>query len=131
MGFESERAAIEGKMSEFTTAPIAYDNAPFEADNNEPWVRLTILNGASSYRTLNGDTKHNGLIDISVFVPKNEGSKEARTIIDELDTLFRLQSLDSGSIKVAAGSVTTLGVTGAWKQYNISFPFRRVENDGI
>jgi len=126
MSWVSERASIEGRLNtNWSTTNIAYDNVDFDPPNNTAWVRLTILNGETLYRTIEAKKRHTGVIVIQVFCPKNQGSNTGKGYADTLAGIFEDSSFDDVVCRTA--SIENLGYHQDWHQLNVTIPYWRDE----
>jgi hypothetical protein len=124
MSFESERIAIENHFEEFwNETPIAWENVAFSAPNNSAWVRLTILNGSSNYRTITGLKRHLGVIDVQIFTPINTGTNQGREYADTIGTIFEGKKFSDVVCDIA--SINTIGADSVWHQINVTIPYWR------
>jgi len=126
MSFAAERTSIEARLSSnWTTTTIAWGNVDFDPPDNAAWVRLSILNGESSYRVLEEKKRHIGVIAIQIFVPKNQGTATARSYADTLAGIFEDQIFDD--VICRAASLATVGQSSEWQQLNLTIPYWRDE----
>jgi hypothetical protein len=132
MSFADERTAIESRLQAgFSTYPVKYDNTDFKPPRNSPWVSLIILNGSAlnaSIGTTRRVQRHSGIIQLDVYTPEASGTKDARTIADELDTLFnnvQFSSGNSGTITTYAPFLTNLGIDEGWYHTVLSVGYQR------
>ena len=124
MSFENERIAIENHFEEFwNETPIAWENVAFDTPNNSAWVRLTILNGSSNYRTITGLKRHLGIIDVQIFTKKDTGSSVGREYADTIGTIFEGKKFSDVVCDIA--SINTIGADSIWHQINVSIPYWR------
>lgn len=84
--------------------PVCYDNVPFIASETpEPWLKLEVYDGTVERASL-GPThleRSTGTAFFTIYVPKGEGSQEARGYVDDIIGLFR-----SRQEIVAGGTLT-------------------------
>lgn len=105
------RAIIEGKIAaEMENAPpypVAYQNVPFTAPNNLPWVEVFVTFGDNSYATLvepsPGFNRHNGLVLINIFSPIGVGSGDNYEIGERLKDVFDRQTFSGIIFDAASG----------------------------
>ncbi len=124
MSFKNERIVIENRFEEFwNETPIAWENVAFESPNKSAWVRLTILNGSSNYRAINGLKRNLGIIDVQIFTPINSGTSEAREYADTVRGIFESKKFSDVVCDVA--SINTIGADSVWHQVNVTIPYWR------
>jgi hypothetical protein len=126
MSFASERSVIESRFKDnWNTTDIAWSNTSFDIPSNDEWVKFTILNGATIYRSLDGGKRHTGVIVVQIFVPVNTGTNTARVYSDTIASIFDSQSFND--VVCDTASIYTIGETGKWHQMNVEVPFWRDE----
>ena len=124
MSFANERTEIENRLeSLWLDTAIDWDNVAFDQPNNNPWIRLNILNGATVYRALQYKKRYNGIINVQIFVPIKSGTSIAREYADTVCAIFDSQKFDSVYCDVA--SVTIVGADAKWYQINVDTPYWR------
>jgi hypothetical protein len=102
MGTLNYLNAIEGRFASQWAGrtPVAYDNAPFVAvDPPEPWVKVEVFDGSIGRASLGATyfERSVGTAFFTVYVPKNEGTAEARGLVDDIRTIFRSYQTAAGS----------------------------------
>lgn len=124
MGFADERKSIENRFkTEWTATPIAFDNVPFDPPSNADWVRLSIINGDSGYRSLGSSTRHTGIISVQIFTPVNKATKTSRQYADIVSDIFSDQIFDE--IVTDVSSINIIDDDDAWLQTNVTTPYYR------
>jgi len=124
MSFADERKSIENRFStEWTATPIAFDNVPFDPPSNADWVRLSIQNGESGYRSLDGGLRHSGIISVQIFIPINNATKTSRIYADLVSDIFSDQTFDD--IVTEVSSISIIDDDAAWLQTNVTTPYYR------
>lgn len=112
--------------------PTATGNATFEPTPGQPWVRLSVLDGASRQVSVGTPTgggvldRSDGVIAIQIFTPDDQGEAQGRWLADAACILLRRKSL-AGGITTRVPSVIVVGNEGAWHQINVTCPFWRDE----
>lgn len=130
MSFEDERKAIEGRLeANWTTTPIRYENVPFK-ETSAPYVALFILNGEGQQASLGTPALRRwpGVIKVQVFVPRDTGTKLARTYADTIGAVFdraQFSSGNSGTISCRIPSISHVGLANGWNQINVTIPYQR------
>ena len=93
MSVETERDILERFLSDnWTTTPIQFDNYRFVKPSDSKWIAFTINNVSSTQQSMgtsNPLNRHVGVINIQVFTPAGNGSKEAKELARDIATLFR------------------------------------------
>jgi hypothetical protein len=73
--------------------PYAHGNARFDPPVDNPWLRISILDGesqqASFGATDRGLHRHVGVVSIDAYVPLGTGEALLRTLLDEATDIFR------------------------------------------
>ena len=122
---ESERVAqlIRKRFAEhYQRTPVAWPNAAFTPPDDEPWVRLTILGGdGRQVATAGRRLRRVGVVKVQVFVPEGSGDPQARSIADEVASLFEAGTYEG--IRFRASDLEHVGPDGASYQLNVSIPF--------
>lgn len=88
------RAALMNRMVSGSFAyPVKWPNDDtFTTPNNAPWLRFTILTGASDMVTLSETDRQPIVVQVDIFTPKGSGSKTATDIADDVELLFSKKS---------------------------------------
>jgi len=130
----SERAAIEKLFDDQWAAhtPIHYENVRFDEPKGRSWVRLTIVNALGFPLSINSgmSERHNGVIVVQIFTPKDGGTAEAKALADKVSDIFRTRKLevaDSGIIQTFVPSAMNVGTREGWYQLNVRTPFHRIQ----
>ena len=72
-----------------TESQVKWPNAPFTTPNNSTWLRATVITPEVIDRDASNCYKeYQGLFVIDVFAPKNQGSRSALSIADEIANTF-------------------------------------------
>jgi len=131
MSFADERQAVEARLSDnWTTTPIAYENVPFSEPSNGRYVAVHVLTGQGTQEDICPSPRHRyqGLIQIRITVPANEGTELAKSYADTISALFRSVSFSAGSsgtILCRTPSILSLGVQDGQFTLVISVPYQR------
>lgn len=135
--YADERAAIENRFSVAwaATTLVKYENVEFQEPQNTSWVALTIINAGGVPLSLSvGETeRHEGIIIVQIFTPKDKGTQTGRALADTVSAIFRMvkfSSGDSGTIICKVPSIATVGVREGWHQINMRIPFTRLKAYG-
>lgn len=108
-----------------------YVNSPFDPDTfSGVWARLSIQFQTGTHAgTGTGPVfRYDGLIDVDIFTPQNEGTGDAENVAGELRTLFR--AVEFGCIKTGVDRFREVGFSGSRNQWffsQFSVPFRIFE----
>ena len=140
MSFENERRAIEQRfavgfstiLSTVTTDRIKWEDAAFNQPDDKAWVALKIVADPLAERisltTAAPLQRHTGQIEVRIFVPEDQGSRDARVIGDAVELVYRNQRLShasSGTITCGAATYQTIGVTDGWWEALVTIPYVR------
>lgn len=128
--FESIRLAIEGRMAQWSGAPVAYDGVPNSPtlqaaiDNKESWVRCVISHGdsAAPYKGSEPGIRRIGILRLNISTPLDRGSRPAALLADSLAEHF--QFYRSGALELLTASVDRTGPDDGWYRYTVRIPWR-------
>jgi len=105
---------------------VDWENVHFDPQQHDEFVRFRVLQGESALAGLGGTTKmhrHPGVIVVSVFGQRDEGTKPTLDRADDVVAIFRDVSADE--ILYRSPSVQKVGaVEGGWYQVNVNIPFQ-------
>ena len=100
--FEPARVLIETRFNTgwSSRTPIRFGNVAFNQPANQEWVALSIRWGESGQISIGPVgtrlERHNGVVIIQMFVPKNGGEKRLSENLDAGAAIFRMSTeLDS------------------------------------
>lgn len=85
-------AIIQRYKNAALSVPTAYPNAQFtEPDSSSPFIRLFVMVSDSVPATLgtSGQDRHDGLLQLHLMYPANEGEGDAVSMADTLLSWFR------------------------------------------
>lgn len=122
------RSVIE---AEWSAAPIAWPNEPFEAPSDAPWLYIEIKGNGASGSGVGGVGKRvveaDGLILAHVFVPVGVGRTPADQLARSLGGMLHLRALPgTATIQTGAadiGSAESGDDDGLWWRVSLSIPF--------
>lgn len=122
MHFTDIRKICEEQLANnWTSTPIAYDNAPFDPPNNpkSPWIRCALHPIYSENAALGGLAKRDyATFWMQVFIPLNTGSGSAYDYAKELEILFSNKTINGLTFYQAETSY--VGDEGnGWFQLNV------------
>lgn len=96
MSHARARQAIEMKLAAWSAARpirVAYPNKQFTANPSETYLRVFQLPAGSTCRYLGGEAyEYSGVYQVSVICPAGQALETAEGLIDELTTLFRVDT---------------------------------------
>lgn len=100
--------------TEWTTAPVAYQNEAFTAPDGEPWLYFEVL-PISSEATLFSSTglrirRAEGMLVGHVFVPTGTGSALCMELAEQFGGLLELRTISAG---VETGGYELAGATSS------------------
>ena len=131
-GFDAARQAIESRLAaNWTTTPIKFENVPF-LETTDPYVALFILDGEGLQVSLGTPAVRRwpSVITIQVFVPQDTGTKLPRTYADTIGAIFDRAQFSagvSGTISCGIPSISHVGITNGWDQFNVTIPLKRAK----
>lgn len=131
MSYQLERKLIETRFKAGMPegSPIQYGNLPFQPDATG-FFRISLLGGgASGLLALTGGAQQrsSGVIDVGIFVPRDTGTDELRTLADQVHTALAHQDLSEGAVRIVTfGSrFVDLGPAGEWHQASVEVRYQR------
>lgn len=123
MNYSEEKSIIESHFeANWGHTPIVFENGVSMEDDE--WVRISILNGDAFQASL-GDNpviRHIGIVVVSIFTKKDEGSGRALQLADLVDSIFRLATISGIVFRVP--QIKKIGGVD-WYQVNVSTEFFR------
>lgn len=131
--FEPVRVLVENRFKNgwSTRTAVKWPNVVFAQPANTAWVALSIRWGESNQASIGPATRrlerHQGVVVIQVFVPKNSGEKALAEHLDFAGSLFRMETeLDSTNgveISYQTPYRTYRGEEKELRQENLIVPF--------
>lgn len=114
--FNDVRSAIEGRVAtEMALSPsyqVSYQNVPFTAPNDAPWISTAIRFGDNAYATLMapaaGKNRQVGTVVIDVYTQVGIGAGSNFTIAERLKDLFDRQTVSGIIFDGASGPAQVL-----------------------
>ena len=75
----------------FSDAQTAYDNSAFEPTAGTPWSRVSVIPSQPEVTSLggNGYDEHNGVLQVDLFYPLNQGTGQINAKADAARELFK------------------------------------------
>ena len=72
------------------TIPVAWENTRFEATAGKPWAAVFFVPADEQVETLGagGENRHDGILQIDLNYPANDGEADMRKRIDEVRACF-------------------------------------------
>lgn len=117
------RSRFQQQIADVLNLQVQYDNAPVARVNGEPWMRFTIRQGDWTQQTTGSlrRFRNYGIATASIFVPANQGDRDALQIADQIVSAFR--GVTDTGVTCQTPSVLTVGkVQNEW-QVNVHIPF--------
>ncbi len=116
---------IDGVQGGATIPPVYYPNVGKEPTNGQPYMRVTLLPGASELSTLNSISLYKGIYQIDIYTKLNQGTAPALSIGDELQSAFVGTSLskDGYDIHVQNISPGRMERVESWWHYYIDINY--------
>lgn len=135
MNLDAERLSITTRMSNLWAStykgdpvPVQYEEMPnWQTPNRKAWARLSIQAASNITWGIGGNEvveRFDGIINVQVFAPDNEGVGIARGLAQDAAAVFENARFDG--IKTYAAQVAILGNDGqGWYQITVSIPYHR------
>lgn len=134
MSYDRVRRTLEQKLAdEWSATPIRWADTPFNPEVTLAYIAPHVLFGDSSQASLNLDTSNTRMyrampvLMVQIFTPELEGSGAALRHADTLVDMFRSLTIaiaDGDTLIFYDPSVTRVGVSDGWLQYNVAAAFR-------
>jgi hypothetical protein len=109
----------------YTTTDIEYQNIQYDLDRTKSFIRVNIFRGDAPQKTMGGPTGNTfrqlGVIVIQIFVPSDNGTKDANDIASELCTIFRNKQFDG--VTCYSPGINDIGDVEGWYQINVNCDF--------
>jgi len=138
MGFDATSSVIRSRFN--TQWPGLQPNVPFQLDNqgqneedfptrDEPWVRLTILDGDAAQVEM-GNTRRwrrPGVVEVQIFVPAGDGDGRSAELADSVRDIFEGRTISGVIFRATSRQRVGRGRDAAWMQWNATTPFQADE----
>lgn len=136
MSKEAERVYLTNKMKVRASElgfPISYPNQPFNIPKNQPYGEFHIMSGPRPI-VISGEgpgkvrVRYVGMVQLTVFVPKEKGSKIASVAQDTFRKIFQLKlgrDAEQSSYKFGVLQDYTPDTEAGWECYVCRVPFQR------
>ena len=131
MSYALQRRLIETayKVGMPPGSKIQWGNSPFQAPAGG-YTRITILGGTTGRLIgIGRDSgyRYVGVIDVSIFVPRDQGESGLYAVADQVHDALAYQSLSEGGTRILTESapLVVLGPAGDWHQGSVSIDFTR------
>ena len=113
------KALVSGVESAAGTTPVAYQNEQFTPPENSPWLASTILQTQPLQASLggSGQDRHDGILQIDVYTPINEGDILARQIMDQIEDVLKSSTVltySDVSVKIESVGISFTAQEGDW-----------------
>lgn len=97
--FADIQNAFSARLNTLPSSPsVEWENTKFRPTKGQAYISPTLIPGRSMLRDVEGTKEHPGLLQIDVYVPLHEGTKELTTILDNIYSHFdSVNSLAAGS----------------------------------
>lgn len=124
------RAALEGRLSNWASIPVVWENVRSEYATDH--LRAYLLPATTVSDDVAGDQRHyTGLFQVSVFTPAGIGPGRAETLAGQIATLFPVGLvMTSGGLDVRVKkpvSVRRAIVETDWYSVPVDFTYAAVE----
>lgn len=131
MSVVDERESI-GELFDLQWAertPVEWPNTKFDPVEGGKYIRFHVVRGNADRLEIGSDRKTRrqyGRVLIQVLVPRGTGDREALTLCDEVETIFRT----NGQVTTSEGRLLfrepvsrPIGSEGAFHQHNVTIPY--------
>ncbi len=88
---ETKRRELQQFFSQrYTRTPVAWENVAYTPNPTQAWVSFKITNTRGNFASvgIHARVRREGLINITVYVPKDTGTKAASEIADTITEIF-------------------------------------------
>lgn len=113
------------------TSAFTFDNEDFTPPVDTPWVRFSVRHVGSTLELIGGTGaggfntyQRIGFALIQVFVPVNDGLREADTLAQAARAIFEGTTLSGNTIRFNNVVIREIGPDGAWYQINVEAAFQ-------
>ena len=134
-GFEAEQQAIETHLAvewaagTYPLIELIFANTDEKQPSGVASMALSILPGGSGQKSIGGSPiiRHVGLVQIDIFIPEGDGTREAGRLADAVALIFERQRLSTSGGTIVFGTVDRTPMPPKHGVYHtlVSFPFRR------
>jgi hypothetical protein len=134
MSFETEKAALEAKFTDWTDTRVKYVGKPFLEPATGPYIALNVINGEGQIATLGVPhlRRHVSLVVIQIFDKENKSDGDA--LIRRLADLLTLKFINANSrltisateyLDFGEPSLSSWQVTNGYQQRNLTISYTR------
>lgn len=108
-----------------STTDIAWGNMAY-TPGDDPWVRFSVTHSGADRMNpgTNPIRRHDGMVQVEVFVPLNDGEDEVDDYCDRAAEIFRDHTSQQG-LRFRSPYVVTVGRNGKWFKKDVLIPFVR------
>ena len=113
------------------TSPVTFDNEAFTPPASQPWVRVSVRHAGSTLEAIGGSGfggmnsfMRTGLCFVQVFVPIDQGTRQADTLAQAARAIFEGINLSSNAIRFNNVVLREVGPDDAWYQINLEAAFQ-------
>jgi hypothetical protein len=116
--------ALRARLNTLPNKPqIAYENEDYKPKQNVLWLRESFLPAEIDPFTLTDSQQYNGLYQVTVFAPLEQGAAKAQTQAEAIVAHFERGTV-VGQGKVLAASYGPAIASSAWFQIPITIRYR-------
>lgn len=132
MSLEQARVAVTDTFQTafalaYPDVPISFENVRFEQPKNAAWVHFAFVPGDAVRQDVSsGKYRHFGVINVTVLVPQDSGTKQSTELTDKVFNILadRQWSTADGSVTTFSAQKRTRGVINGWYARNVLVEFR-------
>lgn len=105
----------------FTQSQVKLPNFPDPATNDSPWLAVTMIDTGTTNQDANGCFRVvSGILNIDVYWPKGQGSKDANIAAESIRVAFTNNWLEA--MKVGQGNIRESN-SDSWYRLIVEFPY--------
>jgi hypothetical protein len=111
--------------------PVAWENVKFTPPGNKPWLRPTLINGASNDVDLSGHQLNPGIYRVDAFYPLGVGEKDLLSKLVEIFSHFKnAQTLELNDTIISIQAVSLLPgvIDDPWMMRSLDINYVHYEN---
>ena len=111
--------------------PVAWENTKFTPVLNQPWLRPTLINGASNNVDLNSHQLNPGIYRVDAFYALGNGKKDLLNQLDEIYNHFKSTltlTMDDTIINIQSISLLPRLIDEPWIMGSIDINFVNYED---
>ncbi len=120
--FNAANILIEARLrNNWTETLIDWDNVEFNPVRGTPFVRLQTEWVDTVVKGVNGRSRGEGYINLSVFVQLGTGTNRITEMASDLSDIFN--RWDNGSLKFGVARIMRIGEQEQWYRLDVIVPF--------